>query len=91
MTNCVNCGAPLHGTKCEYCGTEYTEDRKKIKAEFSKNDAYGVLEINGQNFSVYLGRMEATFIHCQQSGRGLDGHLYREKPILKHKFILIER
>lgn len=23
MTNCVNCGAPLHGNKCEYCGTEY--------------------------------------------------------------------
>lgn len=23
MTNCINCGAPLHGNKCEYCGTEY--------------------------------------------------------------------
>lgn len=23
MTNCINCGAPLHGGKCEYCGTEY--------------------------------------------------------------------
>ena len=23
LTNCVNCGAPLHGNKCEYCGTEY--------------------------------------------------------------------
>lgn len=23
MTNCVNCGAVLHGNKCEYCGTEY--------------------------------------------------------------------
>lgn len=22
-TNCKNCGAPLHGSKCEYCGTEY--------------------------------------------------------------------
>lgn len=21
--NCKNCGAPLHGLKCEYCGTEY--------------------------------------------------------------------
>lgn len=20
---CQNCGAPLHGNKCEYCGTEY--------------------------------------------------------------------
>ena len=23
MTNCKNCGAPLHGSRCEYCGTEY--------------------------------------------------------------------
>ena len=21
-TNCPNCGAPLHGHKCDYCGTE---------------------------------------------------------------------
>lgn len=21
--NCKNCGAPLHGIKCDYCGTEY--------------------------------------------------------------------
>ena len=23
LTNCKNCGAVLHGNKCEYCGTEY--------------------------------------------------------------------
>ena len=23
ITNCKNCGAPLHGNRCEYCGTEY--------------------------------------------------------------------
>lgn len=31
--NCVNCGAPLHGCKCEYCGTEYDSDEIKIKHE----------------------------------------------------------
>lgn len=31
MTNCKNCGAPLHGTKCEYCGTEYSEDGNKAQ------------------------------------------------------------
>ena len=25
MTNCKNCGAPLHSYKCEYCGTEYPQ------------------------------------------------------------------
>lgn len=23
IINCKNCGAPLHGNICEYCGTEY--------------------------------------------------------------------
>ena len=23
VINCKNCGAPLHGNVCEYCGTEY--------------------------------------------------------------------
>lgn len=25
-TNCINCGAPLTGNKCEYCGTNYRYD-----------------------------------------------------------------
>lgn len=25
--NCKNCGAPVHGYKCDYCGTEYPELR----------------------------------------------------------------
>ena len=25
--NCQNCGAPLHGDKCEYCGTEYRTNK----------------------------------------------------------------
>lgn len=29
MTNCKNCGAPLHGGKCEYCGTEYEAPRRR--------------------------------------------------------------
>lgn len=29
MTNCVNCGAILHGDKCEYCGTEYNDLKKE--------------------------------------------------------------
>lgn len=23
---CPSCGAPMRGNKCEYCGTDYTED-----------------------------------------------------------------
>lgn len=33
--NCPNCGAPLHGNKCEYCGSEFVEEqtRKEIENE----------------------------------------------------------
>lgn len=24
-TNCRNCGAPIKGNRCEYCGTEYPD------------------------------------------------------------------
>jgi hypothetical protein len=27
--NCKNCGAPLRGGKCEYCGTEYDAPPKR--------------------------------------------------------------
>ena len=33
--NCINCGAVLHGNKCEYCGTEYTGET--ITAKFNEN------------------------------------------------------
>lgn len=29
MTNCKNCGAPIHGDVCEYCGTEYAAPPKR--------------------------------------------------------------
>lgn len=30
MTNCVNCGAALHGDVCEYCGTGYNDSFETI-------------------------------------------------------------
>ena len=36
---CVNCGADVSGSKCEYCGTYYGEknrDAEKIKAEIER-------------------------------------------------------
>lgn len=28
--NCRNCGAPIHGSKCEYCGTVYEQSIHRI-------------------------------------------------------------
>lgn len=50
-TNCKNCGAPLHSTTCEYCGTEY-EWISEI------NDFKQVIKIN------IHGRIRKFYIQC---------------------------
>lgn len=91
MTNCINCGAPLHGTKCEYCGTEYGEDGRKIRASFGENDAFGTVQIGNQIYSCYISEMEALVIDGPNAGRTIDGRLHRQPIAMKHKFTLIER
>lgn len=58
MTNCVNCGAPLHGNVCEYCGTEYglnhgeMDSDKKIHEEvFVWTDCNGIIHRSLINMS----------------------------------------
>ena len=36
MTNCKNCGAPLHSAICEYCGTDYSRE-----PEFRQHEGSG--------------------------------------------------
>lgn len=38
-SNCVNCGAVLHGNICEYCGKEYNNNC--ISATFNDGDYIG--------------------------------------------------
>lgn len=48
MTNCVNCGAPLHGSVCEYCGTEYNlnpADKDSVKDSYEDVDVW--IDCNG--------------------------------------------
>lgn len=49
MTNCINCGAPLHGNKCEYCRTEYGNNFDfNNHINVGANKAFGL-------FCTYLG------------------------------------
>lgn len=57
MTNCVNCGAPLKGLKCEYCGTEYM-DKNTIRADFLDENMIGDLIIGGVAFKVRLSSVD---------------------------------
>jgi hypothetical protein len=87
ITNCVNCGAPLHGKKCEYCGTEYNNDG--VYASFDRGEATGTISIGGVEYQVHIGSMEGHVL-CSGAYRDANGLLHMEQPVMKHKFTLIE-
>lgn len=86
-TNCLNCGAPLTGSKCQYCGTEYKGNG--VVADFGKGDWTGTLSVGGNKYSVYIGHIDTEMLDMD-CGRTLDGTFVRGNPIIKHKFTLIE-
>lgn len=87
MTNCINCGAVLHGNICEYCGTEYNNG--VIVANFQNSDYTGVLKIGNEEIPVYIANMKS---HMIEFGTWCDcnGVLHREIPKMKREFTLIE-
>lgn len=87
ITNCVNCGAILHGNVCEYCGTKYNDNG--ISASFSTDDYTGTMKLGNEEIKVYIGRMESNII---ESDAWMDamGVLHRDKPKIKRKFTVIE-
>ena len=89
MTNCINCGAPLHGRKCEYCGTEYNENGH-IEAVFDPTDGIGEVNIMGNKYRCYVSKMEAAAICKPDAGRDMSGRMHREVICYKHKFTLVE-
>lgn len=84
---CVNCGAPLHSNKCEYCGTEY--GNAPIKGSFAPDSYYGEITINGETFRCYIGNIEFNSIDVG-SIRDINGNMTGSKVITKRKFTLIE-
>lgn len=45
LTNCVNCGAPLEGLKCEYCGTIH--ENTDVEVLYYDNKIIDVVSENG--------------------------------------------
>jgi len=51
---CKNCGANLDHNYCEYCGTFYGEELRKITINTRQIfDNYGVRDVNGRLKPVY--------------------------------------
>ena len=83
-TNCINCGAPLHSDKCEYCGTEYHIDN------YGQINEYKVkLNILGEEKKFYIGKVEKNSIYgdCK---RNINGTLTENKICDKLRIELIE-
>ena len=88
LTNCVNCGAVLHGRKCEYCGTEY--GRSGFVCNLGVNECTGTIRFDGKEYQVYLGNVEGHLLCGGNSGRDMTGKLHIENPRIKRTFTLIE-
>lgn len=87
MTNCVNCGAPLQGNVCSYCGTRYRDG--KILAHFDSTDLTGELEIDGKKFLCYINSIEIEDVG-PGCARDISGQIHRTAPIFKRKFEICE-
>lgn len=87
IRKCVNCGAPLEGRKCSYCGTMYSDSG--VVAAFDEDECTGTLTIAGDEYKVYLGSMEA-FPIFGIAGRDEKRRFQTKNGRLVHKFTLIE-
>lgn len=88
VTNCPNCGAPITGLHCEYCGTQFKD--RNIQGSIDGNSFDGELEIGGQAYKVYLANMQVHSVFGPCVGRSLSGELLRDKIRYKRTFTLIE-
>lgn len=88
MTNCINCGAPLDGDTCQYCGTRYTENG--FVCDMEKDDCTGTIRFDGKTYQVYLGHVEGNMVCGGRTGRDASGRMHIDKPRIKRKFTLIE-
>lgn len=87
MTNCPNCGAPIAGSACQYCGTRFSGNG--IQASFGRNDWKGTLDIGGNIYQVYLSQIETSYAGTE-SWRDESGRLCSNIGRSIRKFTLME-
>lgn len=87
MANCINCGAILHGDKCEYCGTEYKNNG--ISAKFNNDDYAGTIKIGNEEINAYISSMEGH-LFGGEPWTDAQGIIHRDKPKMKRTFTLVE-
>lgn len=87
MTNCINCGAPLHGNKCEYCGTEY--NNRTITGNIPKIGNMCILKVGNEEIKVYIESIEVNERNIEAYRDGI-GIIHVSGTTSQRKFTLIE-
>ena len=79
MTNCPNCGSPISGTKCEYCGTAFLDT-----VDISTGGTCIVRLRHGNEIitgKMYVGNINAEVNYAASAaGRDSTGRLHIEAP-----------
>lgn len=76
ITNCLNCGAPLSGSVCQYCGTNYGGERAPMSITIDDDSLRGTLVFKGCSFAVRLREIEMEHHETVEEARLLDGRIY---------------
>ena len=78
MRKCKNCGAPITGDRCEYCGCK----------SVNENEGHITIPFNGENIDCYIDHVGIEEI-VGESGRNLDGEILRPKTKRLYTFTLV--
>ena len=76
ITNCLNCGAPIFGSVCQYCGTDYGGERAPMSITIDDDSLRGMLVFKGCPFAVRLREIEMEHCDTTVTARSLDGRMY---------------
>ena len=79
LQNCLNCGAPLVGDVCKYCGTSYADNPKDV-----------FLVVYGEKIPCYVSDIEFVDVGGDCLGRDIRGRLIREPSKFIRKFRVVE-
>lgn len=85
---CINCGAVLVNNKCEYCGSDFSNNHD-ISGVIDTGNYRGVITIGGVTMNVMLTDMEVSSdtAECMTLG---DGFRHRMVTGIHRRITLVE-
>ena len=79
ITNCPNCGAPITGSRCEYCGTIFSPQEKPKQMTLPSELEY-LLHLTSQQSLRDQINMANTNMYCNLQTQAMLGSLNTYKP-----------